>query len=147
MAFNIQKFNNCQCEECDTMFSSTNGLSRHITRGHKISLLQYFLKHGGDLEFCECGRENIWLFAKMKFSNSCSISCSMKRTRKISKWDSDYRSNISKAMKLVWASRTPEEIKRICFGSGEFKPLHSDDWVVADRVFVNLSKVFNLHGC
>lgn len=147
MAFNLNRFNNGCCEECNNTFSNTNGLSRHITRGHKFTLLEYFLKHGGNQTFCECGNENIWLFAKMKFSNHCSISCSMKHTRKISKSDAGYRLNISKAMKQVWASRTPEEIKRICFGSGEFKPLYSDEWVVPDRVFANLSRVFNLYGC
>lgn len=146
MAFNLNKYYNCICEECGQIFNKTNGLARHITRGHKISLLEYFTKHGGAQSYCLCGKDNRWLLAKMAFSDHCSTSCSMKHTRKTRSSDMQYRLNISLAMKKVWANRSPEEIKRICLNSGKFEPLHSDDWIMPEQVYINLEKVFNMYG-
>jgi hypothetical protein len=152
MKFDSLLFNSGYCQICGIKFDSKNGLCRHITRGHKTTLKQYFVDFGGKIEYCECGAEQTWLFAEMKFSGFCpSRACSMAQIRRSKKNDLLYRLNISNAMKEVWERRPrTEECKQRKIAEEVAKKrlrvIESDDWPLPDHVFENLSNFFNTNG-
>lgn len=152
MKFDLEAFTSGHCQICSAKFSSKNGLCRHITRGHKIPLKQYFIMFGGKIEYCKCGAEQTWLFAEMKFSGYCpSRACSMTQIRRNKKNDLLYRLNISAAMKEVWEHRprTEQCIQRKIaeeIAKKRLKVIESDAWPLPSHVFENLSNFFNTHG-
>jgi len=151
MAFNIENFTNGHCEICDAKFNNRNGLSRHLTRGHKIELLTYFKMHGGADTKCECGNPSTWLFAEMRFSGYCSRKCAAVQIRRDTRNDLKYRENISKAMQQVWAARPRSEVcllrKAAAKASKEnIRLIYSDDWPLPQYIINNLNNFFNLNG-
>jgi uncharacterized C2H2 Zn-finger protein len=83
--FRKNEFNYLICEECNRIFKSQKALSKHIIRGHKITLKEYYdkwLKENDEGQCKICQKETKFMGARF-YQLTCSRKCYLEYNKQV----------------------------------------------------------------
>jgi hypothetical protein len=63
------------CEICGKECKSLKGLGPHVSRIHKITSEEYYLKYIGEQKYCYCGEKTKFISLGEGFFSYCSVKC------------------------------------------------------------------------